>query len=223
MKHSVILAGFFAGGVFGVHAQWLNYPAPGTPRTADGKPNLSAPAPRLSNGKPDLSGVWLTQAAAPGEIERLMGAAVKTFSVPGDDLTTFSKYAFNILADFKPEDSPLRPEAKRSVDAAVCLPMGLPLADVFNFAPFKMIQTPSVIAVLYEGDGTYRQIHMAARFPPTRSPLGWATQSAGGTVTRWWSMPRVSTPASSTLWATRTAKTSTFRSAFSAAISATWT
>src|SRR6266849_6397563 len=36
-------------------AQWLNYPDPRTPRSKDGKPNLTAPAPRL-NGKPDLSG-----------------------------------------------------------------------------------------------------------------------------------------------------------------------
>jgi hypothetical protein len=31
--------------------------------------------------------------------------------VPGDDIRTFSRYFFNILADFKPEDSPLGPEA----------------------------------------------------------------------------------------------------------------
>jgi hypothetical protein len=34
-------------------AQWLNYPDARTPRTKDGKPNLTAPAPRM-NGKPDL-------------------------------------------------------------------------------------------------------------------------------------------------------------------------
>src|SRR5579872_3985953 len=39
-------------------AQWLNYPTPGTPRTKDGKANLSAPAPRTADGKPDLSGIW---------------------------------------------------------------------------------------------------------------------------------------------------------------------
>ena len=39
-------------------AQWLNYPTPGIPRTADGKPNLSAPTPRTADGTPDLSGMW---------------------------------------------------------------------------------------------------------------------------------------------------------------------
>jgi hypothetical protein len=39
-------------------AQWLKYPTFGTPRTADGKPNLSAPAPKAPDGKPDLSGLW---------------------------------------------------------------------------------------------------------------------------------------------------------------------
>src|SRR6476659_460805 len=43
-------------------AQWLNLPTPGIPRTADGKPNLTAPVPRTPDGKPDLSGVWQTAA-----------------------------------------------------------------------------------------------------------------------------------------------------------------
>ena len=39
-------------------AQWINHPTPGIPRTADGKPDLTAPTPRASDGKPDLSGIW---------------------------------------------------------------------------------------------------------------------------------------------------------------------
>jgi hypothetical protein len=38
-------------------AQWLNHPTPGIPRTADGKPDLAAPAPRTPDGRPDLSGL----------------------------------------------------------------------------------------------------------------------------------------------------------------------
>src|SRR5690348_2565817 len=39
-------------------AQWPTFPTPGIPRTADGKPNLTAPAPRTPEGKPDFSGLW---------------------------------------------------------------------------------------------------------------------------------------------------------------------
>ena len=39
------------------HAQWIKLTTPNIPRTADGKPNMKAPAPQMS-GKPDLSGLW---------------------------------------------------------------------------------------------------------------------------------------------------------------------
>src|SRR3974390_286676 len=51
---AIVLASF----VMPLTAQWAQYPTPGIPRTADGKPNLSAPAPRTADGHPDLSGVW---------------------------------------------------------------------------------------------------------------------------------------------------------------------
>ena len=43
---------------FTASAQWLDYPTPGIPRTADGKADLKAPVPRTQDGKPDLSGMW---------------------------------------------------------------------------------------------------------------------------------------------------------------------
>src|SRR5437867_4139965 len=41
-----------------LEAQWLERRTPGIPRTADGKPNLTAPAPRTADGKPELTGLW---------------------------------------------------------------------------------------------------------------------------------------------------------------------
>ena len=52
------------------YAQWLHYPTPGLPRTADGKPNLSAPAPKTADGKPDLTGLWMLN-AGPGNLANI--------------------------------------------------------------------------------------------------------------------------------------------------------
>ena len=52
-------------------AQWLHDKTPGIPRTADGKPDLAAPAPKAADGKPDFSGVWAidnTGAAETGSV-----------------------------------------------------------------------------------------------------------------------------------------------------------
>src|SRR5580692_11799968 len=84
------------------HAQWLNFPTPGIPRTADGKPNLAAPAPRAPGGKPDLSGVWHVQPTPIAEMKRLFGEGVGDLNVPGMEADTISKYGINILQDFTP-------------------------------------------------------------------------------------------------------------------------
>ena len=42
-----------------IGAQWPKYQAPGVPRGADGKVAMDAPTPRTPDGKPDLSGNWV--------------------------------------------------------------------------------------------------------------------------------------------------------------------
>jgi hypothetical protein len=178
----------FAGVCVGAHGQWLNYPTPGMPRTRDGKPNLFATAPRASNGKPDLSGVWQVEPPPAGENERLFGNALTDFVVPGDDPRDFSKYFLNILADFKPEEAPIRPEAaglfgKRAETlgkdgpTSYCLPLGLPRVYLIP-VPYKIIQTPGLIAMLFEVDSTHRQVYTDGRKPlvdPQPTWLGYST------------------------------------------------
>jgi hypothetical protein len=175
---------FFAFVSSAAHAQWLNYPTPGTPRTSDGKPNLTAPAPRAANGKPDLSGVWMHEHTPLAELKRLFGADVGATNVPGMEVETVSKYAINILVDFKAEDSPMRPEAaeifrRRATgleDRGTCLPVGVPLGSLLS-EPFKIVQSPRLMAVLYED--THRQIYTDGRVLPKEfeqpSWLGYST------------------------------------------------
>ncbi len=158
----------------GVHAQWLNFPTPGTPRTRDGKPNLAAPAPRAADGKPDLSGVWLHEHTSLAEMKRLFPTIADIrdkVNVPGMEADSISKYAIDILLDFKPQESPVRPEAAEvmrrraanSNPADVCLEFaGIPLAGLLS-EPIKIVQSPRLTVILYEAGNSHRQIYTDGR------------------------------------------------------------
>ncbi len=176
MTRKLCLLILFAILATSLHAQWLNFPTPGTPRTGDGKPNLSAPAPRVG-GKPDLSGVWMHEITTVAEVKRLFGNflddAIKV-SVPGMEIGTQHKYGFNILIDFKPGESPLRPAAaslmrqRAAADnpAAVCADIaGIPLAGLLS-EPIKIVQAPRLTMILYEVDNLHRQIYTDGRTLP---------------------------------------------------------
>ncbi len=174
-----------SGAGLGLNAQWLYYPTPGTPRTPDGKPNLSAPAPRATNGKPDLSGVWQVEPTPPAELKRLFGD-LSGENALGDSSTAYNKYLVSILADFHPGDSPLRPEfagilRKRSKEVyplTRCLPVGVPADDVLP-GPFKLIQTPGLILVRNEYENTFRQIYTDGRKAPDDPEPLWLGYSVG--------------------------------------------
>jgi len=167
----------------GAHAQWLNYPTPGTPRTRDGKPDLTAPAPRAPDGKPDLSGVWRHEITPPAELTRLFGDAIDSSSkveVPGMEAAANHKYSRNILADFKAEESPLRPDAAeamrqraaRANPAEVCGvgQFGIPLAGLLAEL-IKIVQAPRLSVIFYEIDNLHRQIYTDGRALPKEFEL----------------------------------------------------
>jgi hypothetical protein len=125
-----------------LQAQWLNHPAPGTPRAKDGKPNLRAAAPRSADGRPDLSGVWVAE-PAPLE-ERLKIFPDSENGTPSLGEPPASRYFGNVLADFKPDEVTMKPWAEplfkergstngKDVPSAKCLPLGLPLMDTALF------------------------------------------------------------------------------------------
>ena len=161
-----------------IQAQWLHEPVPGAPRTPDGKVNLSGPPPRV-NGKPDLSGIWQAEGEprAPGGLFGL-----------GE--STNSKYFRDILSDFKPGEEPLTPAGAEMLrqhtqpgtvnPTLICLPDGTPHADLLP-EPFKIIQTPGEIIMLYEVETTFRQIFMDGRKELTDPKPTWM----GYSVAKW--------------------------------------
>jgi len=165
------------------YGQWLSHPTPGIPRTNDGKPNLSARAPRTSDGKPDLSGLWQTNGAPPDILARLLPGG------NGDGSEAPSQYFLNLLEGAKPGESPLLPAVagayqQRTRDftkdspISHCLPTGIPLVE-YAPAPFKIIQTPGLIVMIYERDTTFRQIFTDGRkLPADPTPL-WMGSSVG--------------------------------------------
>jgi len=188
MRNGTIAAVFLMVGMC-VNAQWVNYPAPGTPRTRDGKPNLAAKAPRAVNGKPDLSGVWHVQPDSLAEMKRLFGDDVNIVEVPGMEIDTISKYGINIFQDFKPEDVPMRPEAAKLfarrfpdgpevLPSTHCLPLGIPLVTMLSEFS-KIVQTPGLMVIMLELDNSYRQIYTDGRKLPVDPTPSWLGYSVG--------------------------------------------
>src|SRR5262245_23541964 len=134
-----------------LRAQWLKYPTPGIPRTADGKANFSAPAPRTSDGKPDFSGLWGFDG---GPSMFYLPAGLKPSEIKP------------WVADLMKE----RGDNYGSGDQQVrCLPEG-PRINHFPALPRKIVQTPTLIVVLSE-DLTFRQIFLDGRpLPENPSP-----------------------------------------------------
>jgi hypothetical protein len=144
-----------------VSAQWINVPLPGTPRTADGKPNLAAPAPTTPDGKPDLSGIWR---AAEGKY--LQNITADLPAVPFQPwAAALYQQRFDSLAKGRPTER--------------CLPHGIPDAMMVRSGPWKIVQTPGVTLILYEEMNHYRQVFTDGRgFPKDPTPA-WFGYSIG--------------------------------------------
>jgi len=153
-----------------VGAQWINYPTPGIPRLADGKPNLSAPAPRTSDGRPDLSGLWAS---------------------PCLDCGAGQRRYFNLAMGLEPADALMTPwaaaiqkqrESRGGVDDpfGYCLPPGVPRTH-FVIGSFRIVSTPAVTAFLHEtaAGPMFRQVFTDGRTLPTVTEPSWLGYSIG--------------------------------------------
>jgi len=132
--------------------QWLDRPWPGIPRTADGEPNLMAPAPRGPDGKPDLTGVWDAPSAA-----------------ARPDPANLQPWVLDLAREYQQDYYKARPLYQ-------CLPSG-PEAERFGYWK-RFLQTPTALAILNE-DLTYRVIHTDGRELEADPAPSWMGYSAG--------------------------------------------
>ena len=143
-------------------AQWLGYPTAGIPRAADGKPDLTAPTPRGPDGKPLIGGLWRPARRIIGDIR----AAMK----PGE------------VVPFQPWAEALYKTrlASHAIDdpSASCIVGGVPRNDFVPY-PFKILETPGMVAILYEAIHSYRQIFTDGRALPKEPNPAWLGYSVG--------------------------------------------
>ena len=158
-------------------AQWPRYTVPGVPRTADGGPDLNAPAPRGPDGKPDLSGIW-ENFRRPGD-----GPVRSVNAQFFDDRPPSLINEFRDVGDRLAGGLPLQPwaaalkqqrTAENSKDNpdAHCLPLGLMQLHTHP-DPRRIVQTPSLVVFLYEANYGVRQIHLDGRPVPANDPQPW--------------------------------------------------
>jgi len=136
---------------------------------------MTGPVARV-NGKPDLSGIWQVEAEPRGPGLYGLGESPN------------SKYFRNILADYRPGEEPLTPAGAETLrrhsqpgafnPTLNCLPDGVPHADLLP-EPFKIIQTPGEIVMLYEVETTFRQIFVDGRNQLTDPSPSWMGYSVG--------------------------------------------
>ena len=142
-------------------AQWLRNPTPGIPRTPDGSPDLSAPAPRDAAGKPVLAGLWRPSPGLAGSITRGMDGG----EVP------YQPWAKKLFDDRQANDARDDPTAR-------CVVGGVPRSDFVGY-PFKILQVPGLVVVLYEAVHGYRQIFTDGRELPKDPNPNWFGYSIG--------------------------------------------
>jgi hypothetical protein len=142
-------------------AQWLKFPTAGIPRTADGKPDLNAPAPKTPDGKPDLSGIWQPP---PGYVDDI----IKDLK-PGE--VSFQPWAATLYQH-------RRDTLNKEDPTGWCVVGGVPRSDVVPY-PFKIYMLPSVTLILYEAVQSFRQIFTDGRALPKDPNPAWMGYSIG--------------------------------------------
>ena len=159
-------------------AQWLDYPTPGIPRTADGKPDLKAPAPRTRDGKPDFSGMWFANVPSKDYCkttdciqEERMAREQINLGIKLKDGLPYTQWS-------KDQMVVRRANGGREDPHSYCKPPNFPRAWTLP-QYMKIVQTPGLVVVLHEFNAAYREVYMDGRPLPKDPNPTWNGYSVG--------------------------------------------
>ena len=163
---------------FTASAQWLDYPTPGIPRTADGKADLKAPVPRTRDGKPDLSGMWFANVPSKDYCrtpeciqEERMAREQINLGIKLKDGLPYTQWA-------KDQMVPRRANGGREDPHTYCKPPNFPRAWTLP-QYIKIVQTPALVVVLHEFNAAYREVYLDGRPLPKDPNPTWNGYSIG--------------------------------------------
>jgi hypothetical protein len=157
-----LVAALLVAGAESSAGQWLKVPTPGIPRTSDGRPDLTAPAPRGANGKPTIAGLWRPTARLIENITRGMKAGETVPFQPWAEALFKTRVADNA------KDDP----------TSNCIVGGVPRSDFVPY-PFKILEMPGQVTILYEAVHSFRQIFTDGRELPRDPNPAWFGYSIG--------------------------------------------
>jgi hypothetical protein len=144
------------------HAQWQQVADESVPRNSAGEPDLTAPPPKAADGKPDLAGVWMADADLFMEgVEFVEGEVM------------LPRHLIDVMIDLEPGEVEMEPwaaellqqrlESRGLIDpVAYCKPWGV-TQHIPNLLPYKIVQTPDLVVILFEQDTVFRQIFLDGR------------------------------------------------------------
>ncbi len=156
-------------------AQWLNYPTAGVPKLPNGKPNLKAATPRTKDGKPDLSGMWEPEKNNPcppdgcSDMETPQEFAYIGWGVKGG--LPYTPWAAALVKTRREQNGKDDPGSH-------CLPTGIIKMHTTPLLK-KIIQVPGLLVILNEREVTYRQIFTDGRPLPVDPQPAWTGYSTG--------------------------------------------
>jgi hypothetical protein len=155
-------------------AQWLHYPVPGVPRTKAGAVDMTAPAPRVG-GTPDLSGIWEAEDNRPcpagGCQDMKVGQEFVNIGWSLKGGLPYQPWAAELTKQRTSENRLHDPMSR-------CLPPGIVRLHTHALMR-KIVQTPTLVAILNEQSVWYRQIMMDGRPLPVDPLPTWNGYSVG--------------------------------------------